>query len=71
MKAVFWWCHAHSGDARTAREKLDTTPTDADIEFLFNAYSASPSRDDGGLEWGDGAVREDLRHGDPYPWRLD
>ena len=22
VKAVFWWCHAHSGDARTAREKL-------------------------------------------------
>ena len=48
VKAVFWRCHAHSEDARTACEKLDTMPTDADIEFLFNAYSASPSRDDGG-----------------------
>ncbi len=27
VKAVFWWCHAHSGDARTAREKLATMPT--------------------------------------------
>ena len=26
VKAVFWWCHAHSGDARTAREKLATMP---------------------------------------------
>ena len=56
VKAVFRWCHAHSGDARTAREKLATMPTDADIDFLFSAYSASPSREDGGLEWGDRAV---------------
>lgn len=28
VKAVFWWCHAHSGDARTAREKLATMPTE-------------------------------------------
>ena len=48
VKAVFWWCHAHSGDARTAREKLATMPTDADIDFLFSVYSASPSREDGG-----------------------
>ena len=50
VKAVFWWCHAHSGDARTAREKLATMPTDADIDFLFGVYSASPSREDGGPE---------------------
>ena len=41
VKAVFWWCHAHSGDARTAREKLAAMPTDADIDFLFSVYSAS------------------------------
>lgn len=55
VKAVFWWCHAHSGDARTAREKLATMPTDADIDFLFSVYSASPSREDGGPERGDRA----------------
>ena len=71
VKAVFWWCRAHSGDARTAREKLATMPTDADIGFLFSVYSASPSRDDGGPEWGDGAVWEDLHHRDPYPFWLD
>lgn len=71
VKAVFWWCHAHSGDARTAREKLATIPTDADIDFLFSVYSASPSRDDGGPEWGDRAVWENLHHGDPYPFWLD
>ena len=41
VKAVFWWCHAHSGDARTAREKLAAMPTDADIDFLFSVCSAS------------------------------
>lgn len=71
VKAVFWWCHAHSGDARTAREKLATMPTDADIDFLFSVYSASPSREDGGPEWGDRAVWEDLHHRDPYPFCLD
>ena len=45
-------CHAHSGDARTAREKLAAMPTDADIDFLFSVYSASPSREDGGPEEG-------------------
>ena len=56
MKAVLWWCHAHSGDARTAREKLAAMPTDADIDFLFSVCSALPSREAGGPEWGDGAV---------------
>ena len=71
VKAVFWWCYAHSGDARTAREKLAAMPTDADIDFLFSVYSASPSREDGGPEWGDRAVWEDLHHRDPYPFWLD
>ena len=71
VKAVFWWRHAHSGDARTAREKLAAMPTDADIDFLFSVYSASPSREDGGPEWGDRAVWEDLHHRDPYPFWLD
>ncbi len=71
VKAVFWWCHAHSGDSRTAREKLAAMPTDADIDFLFSVYSASPSREDGGPEWGDRAVWEDLHHRDPYPFWLD
>lgn len=71
VKAAFWWCHAHSGDAGTAREKLAAMPTDADIDFLFSVYSASPSREDGGPEWGDRAVWEDLHHRDPYPFWLD
>lgn len=71
VKAVFWWCHMHSGDARTATEKLATMPTDEDIGFLYRTYSASPKREDGGPEWGDRAVWEELHHRDPFPWWLD
>lgn len=71
VKAVFWWCHMYSGDARTAAEKLATMPTDEDIDFLYRTYSASPKREDGGPEWGDGAVWEELHHRDPFPWWLD
>ena len=67
VKAVFWWCHAHSGDARAAREKLATMPTDADIDFLFSVYSASPSREDGGPEWGDRAVWDEPPPQAPVP----
>lgn len=42
-------------------------PTDADIDFLYRTYSASPKREDGGPEWGDRAVWEELRRKDPYP----
>lgn len=46
-------------------------PTDADIDFLYRTYSASPKREDGGPEWGDRAVWEELRCKDPYPFWLD
>ena len=71
VKAVFRWCRAHSGDARAAREKPAAMPTDADIDFLFSVCSASPSREAGGPEWDDGAVREDLRHGARRPFWPD
>ena len=46
-------------------------PTDEDIDFLYRTYSASPKREDGGPEWGDRAVWEELHHRDPFPWWLD
>ncbi len=70
-KAVFWWCHAHSGDTRSAAEKLASMPTDDDIDLLYRTYSASPKRDDGGPEWGDRVVWEELHNRDPYPFWLD
>ena len=71
VKAVFWWCHAHSGDARTAREKLATMPRDADIDLLYEVYSSSPKQGDGRPEWGDRAVWEELHRKDPFPFWLD
>ena len=72
VKAVFWWCHMHSGDSRTAAEKLAKMPTDADIDLLYRTYSTSPKRDDGGPELGDRVVwGGELHHGDPFPWWLD
>ncbi len=71
VKAVFWWCHVHSGDERPAAERLAGMPTDEDIELLYRTYSAGPKRDDGGPEWGDRVVWEELHHGDPFPFWLD
>ncbi len=71
VKAVFWWCHMRSGDARTASEMLATMPTDADIDLLYRTYRITPKRDDGGPEWGDRVVWEELHHRDPYPFWLD
>ena len=61
----------HSGDSRTATEKLATMPTDANIDLLYKTYSSSPKREDGGPEWGDRAVWEELHHRDPFPGWLD
>ena len=53
--------------AREARHDADRRGH----RLLFSVYSASPSREDGGPEWGDRAVWEDLHHRDPYPFWLD
>lgn len=71
VKAVFWWCRLHSGDARRPIEMLSSMPTDDDVELLQRTYSASPTRDDGGPRWGDRAVWEELHHRDPFPFWLD
>ncbi|WP_270240447.1 hypothetical protein [Collinsella tanakaei] len=46
-------------------------PADADIDLLYKTYSSSPKREDGGSEWGDRAVWEELHHRDPFPGWLD
>ena len=50
---------------------LEAMPTDADIGLLYRTYSAGPKREDGGPEWGDGAVWEELRRKDSYSFWLD
>lgn len=71
VKAVFWWCYMHTESPGPAREVLRSMPTDDDIDFLYRTYSASPKREDGGPEWGDRVVWEELHHRDPYPFWLD
>lgn len=71
VKAVFWWCYMHTESPRPARELIHSMPTDDDIDFLYKTYSLSPKREDGGPEWGDRAVWEELHHKDPYPFWLD
>ena len=50
---------------------LTPLTADGDIDLLYRTYSASPKRDDGGPEWGDRAVWEELHRKDPYPFWLD
>lgn len=39
--------------------------------MLYRTYSASPKRDDGGLERDYGAVWEELHYWNQFPWWLD
>ena len=71
VKAVFWWCYLHTEDPLPAREILKVMPTDEDIDLLYRTYAVGPKRDDGGPEWGDRIVWEELHHKDAYPFWLD
>ena len=71
VKAVFWWCYLHTEEPLGSREVLSSMPTDEDIDLLYGVYSSHPKREDGGPEWGDRAVWEELHHKDPYPFWLD
>lgn len=71
VKAVFWWCYLHTESPKPVRDILASMPTDDDIDFLYKTYSAAPKREDGGPEWGDRVVWEELHRRDPYPFWLD
>ncbi len=71
VKAVFWWCYLHTEAPLGAREILASMPTDDDVDLLYRTYSVAPKREDGGPEWGDRVVWEELHHKDPYPFWLD
>lgn len=69
VKAVFWWCHAHSECPLTAAELLKVMPTDEDIAELYRRAAVNPQGQEGPAEWGDGLVWAELRHA--RPWRMD
>ena len=71
VKAVFWWCYLHTECPLGPKEMLAAMPTDDDIGLLYETYSVQPKREDGGPEWGDRAVWEELHRKDPYPFWLD
>lgn len=71
VKAVYWWCYMHTEEPLPAREILMQMPTDEDIDFLYRTYSARPKREDGGPEWGDRVVWEELHHKDSFTFWLD
>lgn len=71
VKAVYWWCYLHTECPLDPKGILAAMPTDDDIDFLYETYAARPKREDGGPEWGDRAVWEELHHKDPYPFWLD
>lgn len=61
----------HTKNPRPSRELLRAISTDDDIDLLCRTYSAEPKREDGGPDWGDGAVWEKPHCKDPHPFWLD
>lgn len=70
VKAVFWWCYMHTECPMGASDLLREMPTDADIQLLYDTYAIHPRREDGGPEWGDRAVWQELHHQTPYPYSI-
>lgn len=60
VKAVFWWCLAHSGCALTLPEVIRAMPTDDDVEGLFRAAAAPRRKGDGPAEYGTGIAWEEF-----------
>lgn len=71
VKAVYWWCYMHTEAPRSASEILGAMPRDEDVDLLYRTYSSGGKREDGGPEWGDRAVWEELHHKTPYPFWID
>ena len=71
IKAAFWLCYMDTENPKSAREILDSMPTDNDIELLREMYSIRPSDFDGPAEWGTGLVWEELHHKGLYPRGLE
>lgn len=69
VKAVFWWCHAHSECPLAPSELLRVMPTDTEIAELYRRAAENPQKSEGPAQWGDGLVWAELHHS--TPWRMD
>lgn len=71
IKAVYWFCYMNTERPKSAREMLETMPTDADIDLLYKTYGTISKDKEGPVLWGDGLVWEELHHKTRYPYAID
>ncbi|HJA28987.1 MAG TPA: IS1249 family transposase [Candidatus Olsenella pullicola] len=69
LKAVFWWCYAHSPDPLPAAEILRVMPTDRSIAAIYDRLGGRQRLEGTIPRWGDAAVWSELHHSGPY--RMD
>ncbi|HIZ19182.1 MAG TPA: IS256 family transposase, partial [Candidatus Olsenella stercoravium] len=69
LKAVFWWCYAHSPDPLPAAEILRVMPTDRSIAAIYDRLGERQRLEGAIPRWGDAAVWPELHHSEPY--RMD
>ena len=67
VKAIYWWCYMHTECPMPAARIIREMPTDDDIDLLYETYAEHP-RADGGPEWGEAPVWQELHHQTPYPY---
>lgn len=67
VKAVCWRCYMHAERPTPAARIVREMPADDDIDLLHETYAEHP-RADGGPEWGEAPVWQELRHQTPYPY---
>lgn len=57
IKAIFWWCYAHTECPLAPAEILRVMPTDEEVDGIFASASGEGRRDDGApVEYGSGIV---------------
>ncbi len=67
IKAVFWWCYMHSPEPLSAREILNSMPTDKSIAHIYRTMSAGKRLENSIPTWGDAVVWEELHLPSKYP----
>lgn len=69
LKAVFWWCYAHSPSPLPASELLRVMPTDRSIGAIYDRLEERGRLEGTIPQWGDAVVWGELHRSEPY--RMD
>lgn len=69
LKAIFWWCYAHSPNPLPAAEILHVMPTDSSIKDVYERLDQRDRLQGTIPQWGDAVVWSELHHSEP--WRMD